>query len=132
MSAVASTLPFMVCRVWVRRSRRSCVARFRPTPSQSRRSRARSAAGRCGHRSAPIGYVHMRSLDGRHVFDAYAHCRDTGGGRPRLSTFDTLNAVVAWMIQHEVEIRAFNARRDAEPEEWPAEQLRRGLGAGLP
>jgi hypothetical protein len=72
------------------------------------------------HRAVPIGYVNTRSLDGRHVFDAYAHCRDDNGGRPWLRTFDTLNSAVAWMIQHEVEIRAFKDRHDDEPEEWPA------------
>ncbi|GAA4682669.1 hypothetical protein [Frondihabitans cladoniiphilus] len=72
------------------------------------------------HRAVPIGYVNMRSVDGRHVFDAYAHCRDAKGGRPWLRTFDTLNSAVAWMVQHEAQLRAFNDRHDPEPEEWPA------------
>jgi hypothetical protein len=71
-------------------------------------------------RATPIGYVNTRSLEGRHVFDAYARCRDKNGGRPWLRTFDTLNSAVAWMIQHEAEIRTFNDRHDDEPEEWPA------------
>jgi hypothetical protein len=68
----------------------------------------------------PIGYVLMRGLEGRHVFDAYAHCRDDHGGRPWLRTFDTLKAAVAWMVQHEGKIRAFISQHHPEPEEWPA------------
>ncbi|BDZ48255.1 hypothetical protein GCM10025867_04960 [Frondihabitans sucicola] len=72
------------------------------------------------HRSAPIGYVNMRSLNGRHVYDAYAHCRDDNGGRPWLRTFDTLNSAVAWIIQHEDQIQAYIDRHHPEPEQWPA------------
>lgn len=64
----------------------------------------------------PIGYVLHRSLDGRTVYDCYAHCRDGGGKRPWLKTFEAFNSAVAWMIQHEDELRAFNNRHDV----WPA------------
>jgi hypothetical protein len=68
----------------------------------------------------PIGYVLMRPEAGSHVFDVYAHCRDDGGGRPWLHTFPSLNSAVAWAIQHEGEIRKFNAAHDPEPDAWPA------------
>lgn len=71
-------------------------------------------------RANPIGYVLMRSLDGRSVYDCYAHCRDGSGKRPWLKTFDTLNSAAAWMIQHEAELHAFNSRHDVEPDTWPA------------
>jgi hypothetical protein len=72
------------------------------------------------HRKNPLGYVLQRSDDGRTVYDCYARCRDGGGKRPWLKTFDTLNAAVAWMIQHEAELHAFNSRHDVEPDAWPA------------
>lgn len=71
-------------------------------------------------RRNPIGYVLHRSLDGRTVYDAYAHCRDEGGKRPWLRTFASLNSAVAWMIQHEADLRAFNNRHNVEPDTWPA------------
>jgi hypothetical protein len=69
--------------------------------------------------AAPLGYVLTRSLDGRSVYDAYAFCRDEGGRRPWLRTFESLNSAVAWMIQHEDQIQGFNARHDVEPDRWP-------------
>lgn len=66
----------------------------------------------------PLGYVVSRSTMGRWVFDVYAHCRDAGGRRPWLRTFDTLNAAVAWAVQHEGEIRALIERSSPEPEAW--------------
>jgi len=67
----------------------------------------------------PLGYVTTRSHVGRWVFDAYAHCRDDGGRRPWLRTFETLNSAVAWMVQHEHHVRALIARSAPEPEAWP-------------
>jgi len=67
----------------------------------------------------PLGYVTMRSTVGRWVFDAYAHCRDEGGRRPWLRTFDTLSSAVAWMVQHDPEVRALIALSSPEPEAWP-------------
>jgi len=67
----------------------------------------------------PLGYVTTRSSMGRWVFDVYAHCRDDGGRRPWLRTFDTLNAAVAWAVQHEAEIRTLIERSSPEPEAWP-------------
>jgi len=67
----------------------------------------------------PLGYVTSRSAVGRWVFDAYAHCRDDGGRRPWLRTFDTLSSAVAWMMQHERELRELIARSAPEPEAWP-------------
>lgn len=64
--------------------------------------------------------MNIRSLNSRHVFDAYAYCRDDNGGRPWLRTFDTLNLAAAWMIQHVDQIRALNDRHRLEPEQWPA------------
>lgn len=72
------------------------------------------------HRANPIGYVLTRSESGRTVYDCYAHCRDGGGKRPWLRTFESLNSAVAWMIQHEDQLHAFNARHDIEPDTWPA------------
>lgn len=43
----------------------------------------------------PLGYITTRSVMGRWVFDVYAYCRDDGGRRPWLRTFNTLNAAVA-------------------------------------
>lgn len=63
-----------------------------------------------------LGWVLARSVGGRWVFDAYAYCRDESGRRPWLRTFATLNSAVAWMLQHEREIRALIARSAPEPE----------------
>ncbi|RPE78121.1 MULTISPECIES: hypothetical protein [unclassified Frondihabitans] len=71
-------------------------------------------------RTNPLGYVVNCSLDGRTVYDAYAHCRDGGKKRPWLRTFESLNSAVAWMIQHEDELLAFNSRHDVEPDVWPS------------
>lgn len=67
----------------------------------------------------PLGDVTMRSTVGRWVFDAYAHCRDDGGRPPWLRAFDTLSSAVAWMVQHEPEVRALIARSSSEPDAWP-------------
>lgn len=72
------------------------------------------------HPNNPIGYVLLRSDDGRNVYDSYAYCRDNGGKRPWLKTFESLNSAVAWMIQHEDDLHAFNSRHDIEPDVWPA------------
>jgi hypothetical protein len=71
------------------------------------------------HRANPLGYVLLRSLDGSSVYDCYGHCRDGGGKRPWLRIFGSLNSAVAWMIQHEDQLHAFNARYDIEPDGWP-------------
>jgi len=65
----------------------------------------------------PRGYVTTRSSTGRWVVDVYAHCRDNCGRRSWLQTFDTLNAAVAWAVQHGAEIRALIER--SSPEAWP-------------
>ena len=69
--------------------------------------------------ASPLGYVRVRSTEGRWVFDCHAHCRDARGGRPWLHTADTLASAVAWMLQREREITAFAARHDPEPDVWP-------------
>jgi hypothetical protein len=63
----------------------------------------------------PLGWVLARSQSGVWVFDAYAYCRDDSGRRPWLRTFATLNSAVAWMLQHERDIRALIARSAQEP-----------------
>lgn len=69
--------------------------------------------------ATPLGYVTTRSALGGWVYDVYAHCRDAGGRRPWLRTFDTLNSAVAWMVQHEPDVRALIERSSPEPEAWP-------------
>ncbi|RPE78960.1 MULTISPECIES: hypothetical protein [unclassified Frondihabitans] len=64
----------------------------------------------------PLGWVLARSDNGVWVLDAYAHCRDAAGKRPWLRTFGTLNSAVAWMLQHEGDIRALMKRSDPEPD----------------
>ena len=69
--------------------------------------------------ASPLGYVRVRSSEGRWVFDCHAHCRDARGGRPWLHTAESLASAVAWMLQREPEISAFAARHDPEPDTWP-------------
>jgi len=68
----------------------------------------------------PLGYVRMRPVVGGFAFDVHAHCRDDGGGRPWLHTAGSLDAAVAWAVQHDTEIQALIARSTPEPEAWPA------------
>jgi hypothetical protein len=70
-------------------------------------------------KEAPIGYVVRRPSHGVPTFHAYAHCRDDEGKRPWLHEFSTLNAAAAWMMQHERQLREFNARHGPETQVWP-------------
>lgn len=63
----------------------------------------------------PLGWVLARSEHGVYVMDCYAYCRDEGGKRPWLKTFASLNSAVAWMLQHEREIRDLIDRSSPEP-----------------
>lgn len=69
-----------------------------------------------------LGYLRTRPVQGGHVFDVYAHCRDDAGGRPRVHTASSFNASVAWAVQHSAEIRALIARSTPEPDVWPPPQ----------
>ncbi|GAA4678442.1 hypothetical protein GCM10025780_24150 [Frondihabitans cladoniiphilus] len=69
--------------------------------------------------SPPLGYVITENRDGVWILHSYAYCRDDGGRRPWLKTGRTLNSVVAWMIQHEADIRRLIARSHPEPDELP-------------
>ncbi|ROQ40962.1 hypothetical protein EDF46_0328 [Frondihabitans sp. PhB188] len=66
--------------------------------------------------ASPLGWVLARNDSGVWVFDAYARCRDNTGRRPWLKTFKSLNSAVAWMLQHERELRDLMDRSDPEPE----------------
>lgn len=63
----------------------------------------------------PLGWVLARSDHGVYVMDCYAYCRDEGGKRPWLKTFASLNSAVAWMLQHEPDIRDLIGRSEPEP-----------------
>lgn len=71
--------------------------------------------------AAPLGFVLHTSdiMTGHGQYDAYAHCRDDANKRPWLKTFQTLNSAVAWMIQHERDIRGLIQRSLPETEAWP-------------
>lgn len=69
---------------------------------------------------APLGWVISRSQGNGPRYHAYAHCRDAENRRPWLREFETLNSAVAWMLQHEQDIRALIGRLGPEPE--PATQ----------
>lgn len=62
----------------------------------------------------PLGWVLARSERGVYVMDCYAYCRDEAGKRPWLKTHTSLNSAVAWMLQHEQEIRALQNRNRPE------------------
>lgn len=66
--------------------------------------------------AAPLGWIITADAGSTWEFVAYARCRDAGGKRPWLGTFTTLNSAVAWMLQHEAEIRGLIARSRPEPE----------------
>lgn len=70
-------------------------------------------------REAPFGYVLSRNENGRAIYHCYAHGRDDAGGRPWLRSAGTLNSAVAWMVQHERDLRAMTTKLHPEPEEWP-------------
>ena len=70
----------------------------------------------------PLGYIRTRAVQGGHVFDVYAHCRDDAGGRPWLFTAPSFNAGVAWAVQNGAEILALIARSAPEPDVWPPPQ----------
>lgn len=80
----------------------------------------------------PLGHITTRSSTGRWVFDVCAHCRDDNDCRPWLRAFCTLNAAVAWTVQHEAEIRALIERSSPEPEAWPGTVQALGLDSMLP
>lgn len=65
----------------------------------------------------PLGWVTARSAGNGPRYHCYAYCRDTSGRRPWLREFDSLNRAVAWMLQHELEIRDLISRLDAEPDQ---------------
>jgi hypothetical protein len=69
-----------------------------------------------------LGYVRIRPVQGGHVFDVYAHCRDDGGGRPWLHTAKSFKSAIAWAMQHDREIFALIARSTPEPDVWPPPQ----------
>ena len=62
-----------------------------------------------------LGWVIIRSNGHEPRYHAYAYCRDAGGRRPWLREFGTLNSAVAWMLQHEHEIRELISGCDPEP-----------------
>ncbi|ROS52912.1 hypothetical protein EDF50_1388 [Frigoribacterium sp. PhB24] len=64
-----------------------------------------------------LGWVIIRSNGHEPRYHAYAYCRDAGGRRPWLREFGTLNSAVAWMLQHESEIRELIAGSEPEPDE---------------
>lgn len=64
----------------------------------------------------PLGWVISRSAGNGPRYHCYAYCRDQENRRPWLREFATLNSAVAWMLQHEPEIRELIARCAAEPD----------------
>lgn len=67
--------------------------------------------------SPPLGWVTARSAGNGPRYHCYAYCRDASGRRPWLREFDSLNSAVAWMLQHEPEIRDLISRSDPEPDQ---------------
>jgi hypothetical protein len=63
----------------------------------------------------PLGWVITIDAGNAWEFTAYAYCWDTSNKRPWLKMFSSLNAAVAWMLQHEAEIRALIASSAPEP-----------------
>lgn len=64
----------------------------------------------------PLGWVISRSIGNGPRYHCYAYCRDHENRRPWLREFATLNSAVAWMLQHEAELRELISRSRAEPE----------------
>lgn len=64
----------------------------------------------------PLGWVISRSNGREQRYHCYAWCRDQEGRRPWLREFGTLNSAVAWMLQHEPEIRERIGRSVPEPD----------------
>jgi len=63
----------------------------------------------------PLGWVISRSLGNGPRYHCYAYCRDRENKRPWLRESQTLNGAVAWMLQHEPEIRDLIAVCFPEP-----------------
>jgi hypothetical protein len=63
----------------------------------------------------PLGWVISRSVGNGPRYHCYAYCRDQENRRPWLREFATLNSAVAWMLQHEPEIRELIAGLSPEP-----------------
>jgi hypothetical protein len=64
----------------------------------------------------PLGWVIGRSSGREQRYHCYAWCRDPEGRRPWLREHPTLKSAVAWMLQHEPEIRHLIARCAPEPD----------------
>lgn len=64
----------------------------------------------------PLGWVINVDAGGVWELAAYAYWRDKGGKRPWLKTFASLNSAVAWMLQHERDIRDLIDRNAPEPQ----------------
>jgi hypothetical protein len=63
----------------------------------------------------PLGWVIARSVGNGPRYHCYAYCRDQENRRPWLREFATLNSAVAWMLQHEPEIRTLISQCSPEP-----------------
>lgn len=63
----------------------------------------------------PLGWVISRSAGNGPRYHCYAYCRDREDKRPWLREFSTLNSAVAWMLQHEADIRLLMASMRPEP-----------------
>ena len=64
----------------------------------------------------PLGWVISRSVGNGPRYHCYAYCRDQEGRRPWLMDFSSLNSAVAWMLQHEPEVRELISRLWPEPD----------------
>lgn len=64
----------------------------------------------------PLGWVISRSHGNGPSYHCYAYCRDQENRRPWLREFASLNSAVAWMLQHEPEIRDLISQCDPEPD----------------
>jgi hypothetical protein len=65
----------------------------------------------------PLGWVTARSAGDGPRYNCYAYCRDASARRLWLREFDSLDSAVAWMPQHEPEIRDLISRSEPEPDQ---------------
>lgn len=72
-------------------------------------------------RQPPLGFIITVHDDAasRYNYHCYAYCRDENNKRPWLKAFPALNPAVAWMVQHEREIRRLIERSSPETVQWP-------------